>query len=102
MTELPEWTGPGAPKLDELPELSALEAYDAMRLFIEAYWERGLNESKDLRLLLSALNRETRIWSDGGPGDPAMWSDWLLALGKVKNIDLTDEAAKPIRFAPPT
>ena len=102
MTDLPEWTGPGAPKIDELPKLSALEGFDAMRLFIEAYWERGLKKSDDLRLLLSALNRETRMWPDGGPDDPAMWGDWLLALGKVKNIDLTAEAAKPVRFARPT
>jgi hypothetical protein len=102
MSDLPEWTGPGAPNLDELPELSALEAFDAMRLFIEGYWERGRKTSDDLRLLLCALNRETRIWPHGGPADPAMWGDWLLALGKVKNIDLSDEAAKPVRFAPPT
>jgi hypothetical protein len=30
-----------------------------------------------------------------------MWSDWLLALGRVKNIDLTSEAKKAIRHAPP-
>jgi hypothetical protein len=102
MTDLPEWTGPGAPKIDELPHLSALEAFDAMRLFIEAYWERGLKRSDDLRLLLSALSRETHMWPDGGPNDPAMWSDWLLALGNVKNVDLTDEAAKSHRFSPPS
>jgi hypothetical protein len=31
---------PGAPKIDELPQVSALEAFDAVRAFIEAYWER--------------------------------------------------------------
>jgi hypothetical protein len=99
MTDFPDWTGPGAPDIGSLPHLTALEAFDAMRVFIEKYWERGLKESDDFGLFLSALNRETAIWADGGPGDPAMWSEWLLALGKVKNIDLTEEAAKPVRYA---
>jgi len=102
MTDLPDWTGPDAPDIGSLPQLTALEAFDAMRVFVENYWERGLKESDDLRFLLSAMNRETAIWADGGPGDPAMWSDWLLALGRVKNIDLTKEAAKPVRYAPRT
>lgn len=72
-----------------------------MRVFVENYWNRGLNVSDDLRIFLSAMNRETAIWADGGPADPAMWSDWLLALGRVKNIDLKREAEKPIRQAPP-
>ncbi len=101
MTDFPDWTGLDAPDIGSLPQLTALEAFDAMRVFVENYWDRGLKESYDLRFLLSAMNRETAIWADGGPGDPAMWSDWLLALGRVKNIDLTGEAAKPVRSAPP-
>jgi predicted RNA polymerase sigma factor len=101
MTDLPDWTGPDATDISSLPQLTALEAFDAMRLFVENYWERGLKASDDLRLLLSAMNREAAIWPDGGPADPAMWGDWLLAVGRVKNIDLTSQAKKPIRRAPP-
>ena len=97
MSNLPEWTGPNAPDLQRLPELTALEAFDAMRLFIEAYWMRGLKQSDDLRMVLSALNREIRMWPDGGPADPAMWSDWLRAIGAVKDVDLSAEADQPIR-----
>lgn len=100
MSDFPDWTGPDAPDIASLPQLSALEAFDAMRVFIENHWERGLKESDDLRWLLSAMNRQTEIWADGGPSDPAMWSDWLLALGTVKDIDLSEEAAKPVRYAP--
>lgn len=102
MTDFPEWSGPDAPDIGSLPDLTALEAFDAMRVFIENHWERGLKQSDDLRRLLSAMNRQTAIWADGGPADPTMWSDWLLALGRVKNVDLADEAAKPVRHAPPS
>jgi hypothetical protein len=95
MNDFPDWTGPDAPDMASLPHLTALEAFDAMRVFIEDQWERG----SDLRWLLSTMNRDTAIWADGGPVDPGMWSDWLLALGTVKNMDLSEEAAKPVRYA---
>ena len=84
MTELPNWTGPNAPDVDKLPQLSTLEAFDSMRVFIEAYWERGLKASDDLRQLLGAINRDKKILPDGGPGDPAQWQDWLAAVDRVK------------------
>lgn len=102
MTDFPPWTGPGAPDVDSLPRLNALEALDVMRAFLESYWEEGGRGEEEIRRLLSALNRDAAIWPDGGPADPAMWGDWLFALGKVKNVDLTDEATKPVRFAPPS
>lgn len=102
MSDFPHWTGPAAPDIAALPRLSALEAFDAMRVFIENHWEHGLKESDDLVWLLSAMNRETAIWADGGPADPAMWGDWLVALAKVKSIDLSAEPARPVRYAPPS
>ena len=95
MNDFPGWTGPDAPDLASLPRLTALEGFDAMRVFIEDHWKRG----SDLRWLLSAMNRETAIWANGRPVDPGMWRDWLLALGTVKDMDLTEEAAKPVRYA---
>ena len=67
-----DWIGSSPRTLDELA------AFDAMRAFLEAYWKRGGEVSEDLAVLLSALDRD--IWSDGGPGDPAMWPDWRKAV----------------------
>jgi hypothetical protein len=67
---------------DETPRLSLREGFDAMRHFLEAYWERGLRSSDDIRLLLSAL--DASMTNDGGPMDIAQWNDWLAATDKVE------------------
>lgn len=85
---LPPWTGPDAPPLSELPSLNALEAFDAMRVFIAAYWERGGRASDDLAVLLSSVERNTTMFADGGPIDPAQWFDWLEAIAAVKERDV--------------
>ena len=55
-----------------LPLLDQETAYTAMRVFIEAYWERGGRSSDDLAVLLG--NFEI---------DPAMRSDWADAVKRV-------------------
>jgi hypothetical protein len=70
-----DFPGPLSRDLDEL------EAFDAMRLFLEAYWERGLKTSDDLAVLLGSLDRAAK---DGGPMDAAQWDDWLQAIRKAK------------------
>lgn len=70
--------------MGDLPELTAVEAFEAMRLFIEARWERGKRESEDLRMLLRCLSKETMAWPEGGPGYPEMWNEWVRAVGIVK------------------
>jgi hypothetical protein len=70
--------------------LTELEAFDAMRLFIEAFWRRGNCESEELRNLLSFTDRTP--WPNGkqlphlagAPCDIAQWEDWLDAVAKVK------------------
>jgi len=62
--------------------LSELEAFDAMRLFLEAYWRRGGQVSDDLASLLSDIGRE--VWANAQPGDPAQWDDWLAAVEAIK------------------
>ena len=62
--------------------LNEFEAFDALRVFLEAYWKRGGKSSKDIAVLLSNVNRE--VWADGRPFDPAQWSDWLKAVEEVK------------------
>ena len=62
-------------------QLSELEAFDAMRAFLEAYWERGGKQSDDIAVLLGSLNRY-----GGPPLDIAQWHDWLDALGSVGRL----------------
>ncbi|MBC6981375.1 hypothetical protein [Caulobacter sp. 17J80-11] len=70
-----DWIGSPPRQLDELT------AFDAMRAFLEAYWERGGKRSEDLAILLSSLGRD--VWANEMPGDPAMWSDWREAVDSV-------------------
>jgi hypothetical protein len=67
---------------DDTPVLSVREAFDAMRYFLEAFWERGLRSSEGVSLLLSAMDGS--LTRDGGPKDLAQWSDWLEAVSKVE------------------
>jgi hypothetical protein len=61
-------------------QLDVSTGFDAMLLFLEAYWERGGRASDDLAVLLGGLQR---LESDGRPLDPAMWSDWLEAVDRA-------------------
>ena len=79
----PTWSGSTRPDIAQLGPLDALQAYDAMCHFIEAHWERGLRASDDIAKLLSMIDRS--VWADGGPGDPAMWEDWVEALDKARD-----------------
>ncbi len=56
------------------------QAYDAMLVFLEAYWERGLKESDDLASLLTACSR----LGDGRSLDPAQLGDWEAAVAIVR------------------
>lgn len=64
----------------ELRNLTELEAFDAMRAFVHAYWERGLRESDELANLLSDVERSSR---GGPPLDPVQWPDWQAAVDNV-------------------
>jgi hypothetical protein len=64
----------------QLRNLTELEAFDVMRAFLEAYWERGLRSSDDLAVLLGSVNRGH---ADGSPMDLAQWPDWQEAVEKV-------------------
>ncbi|MFK4384195.1 hypothetical protein [Bradyrhizobium sp. USDA 223] len=62
--------------------LDELQAYDAMVEFLDAYWRRDGMHSDDIAMLLGGLSRSTL--TDKFPSDPAMWEDWMTAVGKVK------------------
>ncbi|SJM47412.1 hypothetical protein FM111_00920 [Brevundimonas diminuta 3F5N] len=71
--------------MSTLPTLTTDQAYQAMRAFLEAYWERGGRPDSQLTDLLSGMQ--------GGAGetaDPAMWADWLDAIGAVTGFRLPD------------
>ena len=72
---------------EQLPthDVSERQAFDAMRAFFAAEWERGQRTEyapgpPDLVLLGSWLSWEP----DGGTSDPAQWHDWLDAVEAVK------------------
>lgn len=62
-------------------QLTELEAYDALCVFLGAYWKRGGKSGGDIAILLGDLDRRT--WADGIPADPAQWNDWLSAIETV-------------------
>jgi hypothetical protein len=59
-------------------------AFEAMRIFLEAYWQRGGCSSEEIASLLGGLNRAERGQM---PLDPAMWSDWLQAVQAASSAD---------------
>lgn len=61
--------------------LTEKDAFRAMFIFLDAYYERGKG-SDTLADVLSAISQN--IWLDGSPNDPAMWQDWLDAVHKAK------------------
>jgi hypothetical protein len=60
--------------------ITLVEAYDAMRIFVEAVWRRLDRPREEIAFLLAGLK-----WVDGAPVDPAMWQDWLAAAQSVKH-----------------
>jgi len=59
--------------------LTEADAYDAMLVFLAAYWERRGKQSEDLGVLLGSTQR----LGDGGTLDPARWHDWRRAVDSV-------------------
>lgn len=72
--------------------LSELEAFDAMRVFLEAFWRRGGCKSDELAMLLGSTNRggypdgsKQLPHLVGAPLDIAQWNDWLDAIAVIKS-----------------
>jgi hypothetical protein len=55
--------------------ITLVEAYDAMRIFLEGVRRREDGASDGLERLIGALK-----WADGTPVDPASWQHWLRAV----------------------
>ncbi len=56
--------------------LSEAIGFEALKLFLEAYWERGGRTSDDIAVLLSNLDI-----------DPAQRSDWADAVGRALTVE---------------
>lgn len=61
-----------------MTQISDKQAFLAMFLFLEAYWER--NGRPDA---LGSLLGSMMALQDGRPADSAMWADWLVALERA-------------------
>ena len=61
--------------------LTAREAFEAMRRFLRAFWERGdgIETSNDVSALLSFIEPT----ASGMPLDQAQWYDWVAAVKAV-------------------
>jgi hypothetical protein len=71
--------------MSTLPTLTTDQAYQAMRAFLEAYWARGGRTDEQIAILISGMT--------GGAGetaDPAMWGDWIEAIGVVTGFRLPE------------
>jgi hypothetical protein len=59
--------------------LSEREAFDAMRHYLQAYWER-FNEARVSDVLSDS---QPAFLADTVTADPAAWEDWTKAVQKV-------------------
>jgi hypothetical protein len=62
--------------------LTTAEAFRAMLIFLDRYYERGGCQSEDIATLLSGMSQT--FWADGSTNDPAQWHDWLAAVKAAK------------------
>lgn len=62
-----------------MDQLNPRQAYEAMVLFLDQYWQRV--RSDDVGALLGQISLD--IWADGIPGDPASWGDWVHCVKHV-------------------
>ena len=65
--------------MTEPRNLSEREAFDAMRQFLQAYWER-MNQS----LVADVLSdTQPAFFADTVTADPAAWDDWMKCVELV-------------------
>ena len=60
-----------------MEKLTTVEAFHAMILFLETYYEQ--TQADDIGALLGSL----QLLEDGKPADPALWQDWLKSSESV-------------------
>lgn len=60
--------------------MNKLVYFNAMRIFLETYWESRGN-GDEIRLLLSSMN--SSFCADGLPLDRGLWDDWSEACAEA-------------------
>jgi len=60
-----------------MEKLTTTEAFQAMILFLETYYEQ--TQADDIGALLGSL----QLLEDGKPADPVLWQDWLKSSQSV-------------------
>ena len=75
---------------DNQKELSRIEAYQAMFLFLDFYWKLGGKKSDELAGLLGSL----ALLPDGESADPALMDDWKKCVEEVIKLGQS-EGEKP-------
>jgi hypothetical protein len=86
-----------------MTDLTPRQAYDAMFLFLQEYWERGNKADEGIAGLLG--NCAVGLWEGGTPdvpmtADPAMWHDWMSAVERVRSGE--DPYGGVWKLEPPT
>jgi hypothetical protein len=56
-------------------EITVLQAFHAMCIFLQAVWQRHGEKAEDIAFLLGGTK-----WADGSAIDPTIWEDWLMAV----------------------
>lgn len=69
--------------------LTELQAFEAMRKFLEGYYER--TSSDDIGSLLGDI----QFFSDNSTADPAAWDDWVKCIQKVLSKEKTINKKMP-------
>jgi hypothetical protein len=88
--------------IDVDDQITVLDGFKAMRVFLHHFWERGHFAGEDLRSLLSWTSLRSWRQVEGQEpftGDPAQWPDWKNAvreaLAGLDPDDLSED--EPIR-----
>jgi len=72
-------------KNNQHKNLTLLQAFNAMRVFLEDYYKRTLSD--DIGSLLGDL----QLFQDNTTADPAAWNDWIRATDSVLNSTKNNE-----------
>jgi hypothetical protein len=60
--------------------LTAESTFNAMRLFLEEYYQRTQSEG------IAGLLGDLRALPDGKPVDPAAWDDWIRCVERTAKV----------------
>jgi putative AlgH/UPF0301 family transcriptional regulator len=62
-------------------EITVIEGFDAMRVFLETVWRREGKALEEIAFLLGGS-----AWEDGTLADPTIWQDWLMTVRETCSL----------------